>query len=66
MLISNYKTTIRKQNTLLKGQKLSLDEEQIDNIVEKAVPSLNHVKEIYYYLCINNWFKAKGITYNYI
>ena len=58
MIKSNFKTTIRIQQSTLKNTNIELNEDEIDNIVEKNIPSVRHLRIIYYYLYQYNWLKA--------
>ena len=42
---------------------MELDEEEIENIVEKQVPSQRHLQLIFYYIYENNWLPAQSIIY---
>lgn len=55
---SNFRSTIRIQQSISENQNIELSEQQIDNIVDKQVPSERHLRIIYYYLYQNNWLKA--------
>ena len=61
MIKSNFKTTIRIEYIKLEKNKIELNEEEIQNIVDKQVPSQRHLKLIFYYLYENNWVHAQSM-----
>lgn len=59
--VSLYKSTIRNQLALDPSLKEKPNENEIIQLAQKHVPGIKHLREIYYYLFVNNWLPAKGI-----
>ena len=68
LLINDYKSTFR--NNYIKNKNKNnnnnnkyIDENTINLYIENNVPSLIHLKQIYYFLYVNNWQIGKGMIY---
>ena len=63
MIKTNFKTTMRTENNKLTKNKFKLDEKEIDEVVDKQIPSEKHLKIIYYYIYENHWIQIKSLLF---
>lgn len=65
LLISNYTTTLR-QNVISSSSIQKPKEKKLKEIIEKQVPSLDYLRQIYWYLWLNVWLSSEGMINVYI